>query len=177
MICQVGSDYTNDLTCESEFDRLAKIDYCVDPPGGSLVAAVTPQLQIKSGENLKDRQRKDAEIRVIVDFHENDILPGDDKKARELLLSRAQYHLVDSILFNVARDKTLRLVPPTTDHEQLFREAHSGPFGAHLREAKVHGELSKHYWQGRREGGFRGFRNPPVKFRLRLLGLQQDSNA
>ena len=109
VICQVGSDSTNDLTCEPEFDHLARIDYRVDPPGGSLVAAVTPQLQddIMSGENLKERQRKDAEIRMIVDFHENDILPGDDKKARELLLSRAQYYLVDSILYYVARDKTL----------------------------------------------------------------------
>ena len=28
----------------------------------------------------------------------------------------------------------------------MFEEAHSGKFGAHLRDAKVHGELSKHYW-------------------------------
>ena len=27
-----------------------------------------------------------------------------------------------------------------------FEEAQSGKFGAHLRDAKVHGELSKHYW-------------------------------
>lgn len=46
----------------------------------------------------------------------------------------------------VANDKTLQLIPPTIYHEQLFKEAHCGPFGAHLREAKMHGELSKHYW-------------------------------
>ena len=34
-------------------------------------------------------------------------------------------------------DKTLHLVPPTGDHKHLFKEAHSGKFGAHLRDAKV----------------------------------------
>ena len=85
-------------------------------------------------------------MRRIIDFQENGILPNDDKKARELLLSRTQYHLVNGILYYVMTDKTLCLMPPTCDHEQLFKKAHSGPFGAHLREAKVHGELSKHYW-------------------------------
>ena len=37
-------------------------------------------------------------------------------------------------------------MPPTCNCEQLFKEVTSEPFGAHLREAKVHGELSKHYW-------------------------------
>ena len=74
-------------------------------------------------------------------------MPDDDKKARELLISREQYHLEDDILYYVAADKTLRLIPPISDCEQLFKEAHTGPFGAHLREAKVHGELCKHYWR------------------------------
>jgi len=54
--------------------------------------------------------------------------------------------MVDGILYYVITDKTLHLMPPTCDHEQLFKEAHSGSFGAYLREAKVHGELSKQYW-------------------------------
>ena len=28
----------------------------------------------------------------------------------------------------------------------IFDEAHSGVLGAHLREAKIHGQLAKHYW-------------------------------
>ena len=57
-----------------------------------------------------------------------------------------QYQLMDGILYYVANDKTLWLIPPIIDRKQLFEEAHCGPFGAHLREAKVHGELYKHYW-------------------------------
>ena len=123
--------------------------HCIETSGGSLVAAAVPQLQddTESGEdNIKYRQRKDEEIKVIVDFLENCVLPDDDKKARELLLSRSQYCLMDGVLYYVVADKTLRLVPPISNREQLFEEAHSGPFGAHLREAKVHGQLSKHYW-------------------------------
>jgi len=81
---------------------------------------------------------------MITDFHENDILTDDDKKDRELPISREQYLMI--FLYYMAADKTLQLVPPTSDHEQLFREVHNGPFGAHLRETKVHGLLCKYYW-------------------------------
>ena len=43
-------------------------------------------------------------------------------------------------------DKSLRLIPPDSDQETLFRKVHSGIFGAHLKDVKIHGELSKHYW-------------------------------
>ena len=58
---------------------------------------------------MRDGQRKDAEIKVIIDFHENGTLPDDDK-TRELLISREQYHLENDILYYVDADKTLRLI-------------------------------------------------------------------
>ena len=45
----------------------------------------------------------------------------------------------------VETDKTLHLIPLEGDHKHLFEEAHSGKFGTYLRDAKVHGELSKYY--------------------------------
>ena len=76
------------------------------------------------------------------------MLPSDDKKARELLSSRTQYHdhIEEGILYYVETDKTLRLILPVGDRKHLFEEAHSGKFGAYLRDAKVYGELLKHYW-------------------------------
>ena len=173
MVDQLKGNTQDSSTCEAEFHHLAKIDHLVDKYRVSpmvtaasepqdctksgegintskdfLIAAVVsePQDSAKSREGVKDRQRKDAEIKMIIDFQENNILPDDDRKARELLLSRMQYQLMDGILYYVANDKTLQLIPPTTDRKQLFEEVHCGPFGAHLREAKVHGELYKHYW-------------------------------
>ena len=43
-------------------------------------------------------------------------------------------------------DKTLRVVPPNMDRDKLFHEAHDGRFGGHLRYAKIHGQLGRHYW-------------------------------
>ena len=43
-------------------------------------------------------------------------------------------------------DKSLWLIPPDSDWVSLFDKVHSGIFGAHLKDAKIHGKLSKHYW-------------------------------
>ena len=42
--------------------------------------------------------------------------------------------------------KTLRIVVPKVERKMVFDEVHSGVLGAHLREAKIHGQLSRHYW-------------------------------
>ena len=64
-------------------------------------------------------------------------LPKDEKKAKELALTKTQYEIVDDVLYHVEADKTLRVIPPEKDREKLFHEAHDGAFGAHLRDAKV----------------------------------------
>jgi len=63
--------------------------------------------------------------------------------------------MIEGILYYIETDKTLHLIPPECDHIKLFEEVriHSGIFDAHLRDAKVHGELSKHcWWPGVRNG-------------------------
>ena len=51
----------------------------------------------------------------------------------------------DGILYRVEADKSLRIIPPAVDRQKL-EEVHAGPFSGHLREAKIHSELSHHYW-------------------------------
>ena len=98
------------------------------------------------GAKLGSIQRADPELKIIIDYQVEGILPSDEKKAREILLSRNQYHMIESVLYYIETDKSVRLIPPECDRRELFEEAHSGAFGAQLRDAKVHGELSKHYW-------------------------------
>ena len=43
-------------------------------------------------------------------------------------------------------DKSLRIIPPAVDRQKPFEEVHAGLFIGHLREAKIHSELSHHYW-------------------------------
>ena len=116
--------------------------------GGSvLVASVSPTTPSQSGEtSLSQRQQEDPDLGVIITYLKDGELPEDTKVARELILSKSQYVLKDGVLFYVAKDKTLCIISPKTDRHALFEEAHSGVFGGHLREAKIHGQLAKHYW-------------------------------
>lgn len=54
--------------------------------------------------------------------------------------------MLEGVLYYVEKDKTLKIIPPQEDRKSLFTEVHSGRFGGHLRDAKIHGELSKGYW-------------------------------
>ena len=96
--------------------------------------------------SIRGSQLKDPNLKLIIDYLENGMLPQDEGRARELVLGSSSYQLSDGILYHVEPDKSLRLIPPDHDREHLFREAHSGIFGAHLKDAKIHGELLKHYW-------------------------------
>ena len=48
--------------------------------------------------------------------------------------------------YKVEPDSTLCIIPPVDQREQFFNKAHSGVFGAHLSDVKVHSELRRHYW-------------------------------
>ena len=113
----------------------------------AVIASLSPVTLSKSGEKtLMQRQLEDPELSIIIAYLENNQLPEDSKRARELTLSKPQYHIQDGTLFYVAKDKTLRIIPPARDRQAIFDEVHSSIFGGHLREAKIHSQLAKHYW-------------------------------
>jgi len=107
-----------------------------------MVAAVSRVLP-KGGEpSLEDKQRADPKLRRIIDY----LTLPEHSEAQELIQSRSLFEVVDNVLYRVQPDKTLRIIPPPQDREELFREAHGGVFGGYLRDAKVHSKLAKHYW-------------------------------
>lgn len=88
----------------------------------------------------------------MIVYLETGVLPSEEKLAKKTAMTASQYLVEDQILYHVESDGTLRLVPPATHQEDLFQQAHSGVFGAHLSEAKVYSELRRHYWwEGMRE--------------------------
>jgi len=95
---------------------------------------------------LAERQRGDPYLMSVIVYLKDNVLPRDDNEACELILGRSQYMLNDEILYQVETDKTLRVVVPKSDREDLFMKAHPGKFGGHLREVKMHSQLSRHYW-------------------------------
>lgn len=112
------------------------------------MAAIQIETQpAKEGEDtFSSRQLADPEIAEVVRFLKESVLPDNDWRARELTLSQTQYEVIDGVLYHIKPDKTLRIVLPTVDRKHVFDEAHNGVLGAHLREAKIHGQLAKHYW-------------------------------
>ena len=54
--------------------------------------------------------------------------------------------MIDGILYHVGMDKSLQRVLPKQDRYNIFKEVHQGKFAGHLRDAKIHGQLSKTYW-------------------------------
>ena len=115
-----------------------------------LVAAVVDESStVAEGsdqDTLSHRQCQDPQLADIILYHESGELPQDEKRARELVLMSSSYTVLDGVLYRVEPDKTLKIIPPAVSRHPLFLEAHQGAFSGHLREAKIHGQLSKHYW-------------------------------
>ena len=57
---------------------------------------------------------------------EEDVLSENDLKAREVTLAKAQYEVIDGVLYHVEQDNTLQIVLPTVDRRKVFDEAHNG---------------------------------------------------
>lgn len=123
---------TTEAECEQPFGIVANLHPTVPPEGGEV--------------NLPMQQRADPELVEIIDYITKDTLPEDPVRARKLSLTRSQYTVIDKVLYFVEKDKTLRVIPPASSRRQLFDDAHSGTYGGHLREAKIHGQLSRRYW-------------------------------
>ena len=97
-------------------------------------------------ESLASRQDSDVELKMIKQYVLDNKLLDQEEKARELTLNKAQYEVIDNVLYHIEPDKTLRIVPHTVDCKGLFEVAHGGVLGGHLRTAKMHSQLARHYW-------------------------------
>ena len=131
-----------DDPCASDdpFVEIAAIDVSEETNGIDDPALGAPE------PTLQDLQREDSDLREVIDFLETGILPQEENRAREISLTQSQYQLIDGVLHHLEPDKTLRVVLPEPSRRRVFDEAHGGTFGGHLRDAKIHGELGKHYW-------------------------------
>ena len=111
------------------------------------VSVVDGVPEARSGEPaVRENQSTDPSLKIIFEFLEERQLPPDEVAARELTASRSQNAVLDGVLYHVEPDKTLRLIPTAPDRRRLFEDVHGGAFGGHLRDAKVHSQLSRHYW-------------------------------
>ena len=111
---------------------------------GSADGVVTTLTQ-EPTEDLSTLQRQDKELHTVT-YLETGMLPPDDRLARRLALTQSQFVIEDKVLYWVAGDATLRVIPPECMRQKLFQDAHCGPFGGHLSYTRVHSQIRKHYW-------------------------------
>ena len=110
------------------------------------VDASSSRAESGEGRTLAERQREDTSLAIILAYLQRGELPEEEEIARQLVLGESVYTVLEGVLYHVEPDKTLRIIPPTSERRKLFSEAHEGPFSGHLREAKMHSQLSRHYW-------------------------------
>ena len=99
--------------------------------------------------DLYSKQLQDPHLMEIISYLKTGDLSEDSRRAGDLALSKSQYILRDSVLYQVGSDKSLRAIPPKSYCEKLFKEAYAGTFGAHhLGEMKVHSQLESSLLMG-----------------------------
>ena len=107
----------------------------------------TGEHSAKDGEDaLQLRQDNDSRLLCLKRYLLDGDLPEDEQEAKEIVLLSAQFEVLENVLYHIELDKSLRIVLPQEDRRRVFDQAHAGVFGAHLREKKMHSQLSRHYW-------------------------------
>ena len=108
-------------------------------PHNVMAAVAGAGAPAKNGEpscTLTERQKTDPELQMLRAYLKDQTLPHNEAQACCVVLTHGQYALMNDILYHVEPDKTLRVIPPATDREELFLEVHRGPFGGHLSNAQ-----------------------------------------
>jgi len=95
---------------------------------------------------LSARQALDPELAIVIKYLESGVLPPDDRGAKEVILGKTRYVVIDNVLYHLTGDKSLWIVLPKKERFAVFKEVHQGKFTGHLRDAKIHSQLSKAYW-------------------------------
>ena len=97
------------------------------------MAALRPRVADEYGEDPNlEAQREDPVLSRVIDYLESATLQTKDKLAKEVIMSKSLYVLIDTILYHIERDKTLGLIPPQNNRKKLFHDVHNGPYGGHL---------------------------------------------
>ena len=95
------------------------------------VIAVLDSVADSDHSTLSTEQRGDSDLSEIILYLETGVLPEDDSRARTLVLSSSQCVVEDDVLYRVEKDSTLRIIPPHSQRQQLFTEAHAGVCSEH----------------------------------------------
>ena len=81
-----------------------------------------------------------ADPELVIKYIQDGVLSTDDKKAKELILGKTRYVVIDNVLYHLSDDQSLRIVPSQADRYAVFKEVHQR-FAGHLHDTKIHSQL------------------------------------
>ena len=98
--------------------------------------------------NFSAEQRKDLDLKAIIEFLEEDKLPEDPVCARKLVAQKPQFSIVNRVLHFIdhRHDHQRRVAVPSHLRERLLREILGGTHGGHFSSRKLYNTLLKHWW-------------------------------
>ena len=71
-------------------------------------------------DTLEECQDNDPELKLLRDYMLTGQLPEDERKARELVLSKTQFEIKDGVLYYIEKDKTLKVIPTSNSRKELL---------------------------------------------------------
>jgi transposase InsO family protein len=104
--------------------------------------------------DFRKQQRQDPELRIIIDYLENQTLPLTDQEVDYVLQQSTMHTMMDEILCflgppteNQIRKLPARMVVPYTLRQDLLYKYHNDPWSGHLSMKRTYGKLAtKYYW-------------------------------
>ena len=112
--------------------------------------------------DLADEQRKDSEVKPMLEYLESDVLPEDQKAAGSIVAQAPSYCVLDGVLYFIDGRRGKRVVVPRSLKSLIMAENHSGPCAGHFAGNKLYNMLVRHwYWKGMYEDVMSHCRNCP----------------
>ena len=103
-------------------------------------------------EQVQREQRKDIELKNLIDFLTKRSLPEDPKEINVVLnAAKKGYYVVDDILYYEGPDmpNQRRVVVPTHLQQSILEEHHDSPFAGHFAAKKMSQRIRQYfYWNG-----------------------------
>ena len=132
-------------------DALSRAPTQSEKPFGIIAMLTSGDVQEEDREErdtspLANEQQNDPELKRMIDYLTESTLPEDETRANKVVLSSTKYTLIDNVLYFSDGSNRLWIVAPKKHRRKLFEDAHSGCCDGHLRDEKVYGQLSLHYW-------------------------------
>ena len=129
------------------------------------VQGVDAPLQVPGAEGGSDlvlfacEQKKDGDVKEIIDFAEKGILPEDSTKARKVALQESLFTIVEGILYFIdsRHQNQKRAVVPQHLRTKILQETHSSFYGGHFSGQRLYNSLRTRWW-------WRGMFNDALRF-------------